>query len=155
MNNTIKIKKYSDVIEEYKAAGTITPGMLLQLTSADKVQAHANAGQNQLPMFALEDELQGRGIDTDYTADNQVQVWVPYRGDMVYALLNDGETVVIGDYLESAGNGKLRKHVPIVDSASDVETIYPNAIVGQAVEAVDMSDSSAADPTGRIRVRII
>ena len=36
--HTIKIKKYADVIEEYSAVGVITPGMLIEVTSADKVQ---------------------------------------------------------------------------------------------------------------------
>jgi hypothetical protein len=148
--NTIKVKKYSDVIEEITAtAVALTPGMLIELTSAGLVQAHATAGGDVLPMFALENELEGEGIDDAYAASDKIQVWVPYRGDQVYALLNDGETVVIGDFLESAGNGKLQKHAA---AASDV---YNNAIVGVAVEAVNMSDSSTADPDGRIIVRII
>lgn len=159
--NTIKVKKYSDVIEEIGAtAVAITPGYLLELTSAGKVQAHATAGGNVLPMFALEDELQGKGIDDAYAASDNVQVWVPYRGDMVYALLNDGENVAIGDFLESAGNGKLRKHVKDsfeVESTGDTGTYvnYAESIVGVATEAVDMSDSTGADPSGRIIVRII
>ena len=33
IRKTIKIKKYSDVIEEYAAGGTITPGHLVALNS--------------------------------------------------------------------------------------------------------------------------
>lgn len=149
--NTIKVKKYSDIIEEYTAAAAITPGQLIELTSAGKVQKHSNAGQNAIPMFALEDALQGKGITDNYAADDQVQVWVAGRGDIVYALLKDGENVAIGDWLESAGDGDLQKHV--TGSAGVVE--YPEAIVGQALEAVDLSGSSGADPaTRRILVRI-
>lgn len=148
--HTIKIKKYSDVIEEITAtAVAITPGYLLELTSAGLVQAHATAAGNVLPMFALEDELQGNGIDDAYAVSAKVQVWIPGRGDQVYALLNDGETVVIGDFLESAGNGKLQKHT---SASADV---YLNPIVGVAVEAVDMSGSSGVDSDGRIIVRIL
>ena len=81
--NTIKIKKYSDVIEEYAAAAAIIPGMLIELTTDNTVKAHATSGGNVLPMFALEDELQGRGIDTSYAAAEKVQCWIPNRGDVV------------------------------------------------------------------------
>ena len=156
MANTIKLKKYSDVIVEAVANATITPGMLIEIMSTGKVRAHAGAGQNVAPiMVALEDELQGNGIDDDYSALDPVQCWIPYRGDEVNAILKNGEKVAIGDLLESAGNGEVQKHTADVDSSADITTIYPNQIVGVALEAVDMSDSSAADPSGRIRVRIV
>jgi hypothetical protein len=138
--HTIKVKKYADVIEEYTAVGAITPGMLIEVTSAGKVQPHSSSAGSALAMFALEDELQGRGIDVDFSADEKVQCWLPGHGDMVYALLADGETAVIGNWLESNGDGKLK-----------VGTTAP---IGQAVEAVDMSGSSGEDPNGRIIVRI-
>lgn len=147
--NTIKIKKYSDVIEEYEANAAITPGHLIEVMSTGKVRKHATASGNCLPMFALEDELQGKGIDEDYAAADQVQCWIPGRGDMVYALLKDGQSVVIGDFLESAGDGTVQKHV--VDSTGDY--LFP--IIGMAMEAVDMSDSSTVDPSGRVIMRII
>lgn len=150
--NTIMIKVYGEpVIEEIVAAGTITPGFLLEVTSADKVQAHATAEGNAIPMFALEDEYQGNDIDDNYSADDQVQVWIPQRGEQVYGLLADGETVVIGDYLASNGDGYLRKHDP-----DDSGGIQINGIVAQALEALDMSDSSGGDPSSqRLEVRIV
>lgn len=155
--NTIKLKNYSDVIEELKAAGTITPGMLVEIKTATTVGFHDASGGNALPMFALEDELQGKGIDDNYVVTDQVQLWVPYRGDIVNAILEDGEEVNAGDFLVSAGNGKLKKLVAVVfgESSTDTGTVYPLAIVGQATEDVDMSGSSGADPVGRIAVRIV
>lgn len=150
--NTIKAKKYLDIIEEMTATAVeITPGMLLELTSANLVQAHALAGGNVLPMFALEDELQGKGIDDNYAVSDKIQVWVTVRGEWVYAILADGENVVIGDYLESASGGLLQKHVKdIVEGGSSLEsmadtTIYTNQIVGVALEALDLSGSSGAE----------
>lgn len=150
--NTIKVKKYSDVIEEYTAtAVAIKPGYLLEVTSAGLVQAHSSAGANVAPpIFALEDELQGDSIATDIAASAKVQCWIPYRGDQAYAYLKDGENVSIGDLLESAGDGTLKKHT--ADSAGVVE--YPNAIVATALEAVDLSASSNT-AAGRIIVRIV
>lgn len=151
---TIKIKKYSDVIEELVANAAITPGHLVEVMSTGKVRVHASAGGNALPMFALEDELQGRGITTAFAADEPVQVWVPYRGDMVYAILKDGEDVAVGDFLESAGDGTLQKHTADAADSDDSINILGNQIVGTAVTAVDMSGSTGADPDGRIIVRI-
>jgi len=165
MRRTIKYKNYANIWEQYDAVAAITPGMLLELTSAGKVQAHSSAGGNALPMFATEDALQGRSIDDAYVADDPVQVWVPGRGDIVLGILADGENVAIGDYLESNGDGKLKKHVADVESFESAEagsiTVYPNQIVGQAIEAVDISDSSGGESSGdlgydkRIQVRII
>lgn len=155
--NTIKVKAYSKVMEEYNAAdANIVPGHLLELTSAGKVDSHSNDEGRALPMFACEDELQGKAIDDKYAADAPVQVWIPYRGDIVNAILAVNENVAIGDYLVSNGNGELRKADSDESlSAGDVET----QIIGQAVVAVDLSDSSDAySPTPnerRVQVRIL
>lgn len=149
--NTVKVKKYSDIIEEMVANAAITPGMLIEEMSTGKVRAHANAGQTALSMFALEDELQGGGIDDAYAANDQVQCWIAGRGDNVYALLADGETAVIGSFLESNGDGYLKVYA--ADSAGAVE--YPNSIVGIALEALDLSSSSGAESTYRLLIRVI
>jgi hypothetical protein len=152
VRNSVKIKNYSDVFEEFTASEAITPGMLVELTSDGKVKKHASESGNVLPMFALEDELQGKGIDDAYAEEAQVQVWVPGRGDIVNALLEDGQNIAIGDYLESAGAGYLQKYV-----ADSTGIYYPAQIVGQAIEAVDLSSSSGTHPVSglRIKVRII
>lgn len=127
IRKTIKIKKYSDVIEEYIAGGTITPGHLVALNSDGEVIVHATEAGVILPMFALEDELQGKVIYDTYKKDDRVQVWIPGRGDEVYALLAANESVNIGDYLVSKGGGTLKK------LASN--TVADSQIIGFAVEA--------------------
>jgi hypothetical protein len=163
--HTIKLKKWSDVQEEIIASAAITPGMLLERDSDNKVKPHSAAGQNAVRMFAVEDALQGKGINDAYASADPVQVWFPGRGDEVYAILVDGENVDEGDYVESNGDGKLKKHVSDVESFESAEagsiTVYPEQIVGQAVEAIDISDSSGAESSGdlgydkRIRVKIV
>lgn len=146
--NTIKLKKYVDIINEYTAAAAIMPGMLIELITAGTVRAHATAAGNVAKMFALEDELQGNGIDTAYAAADRVQCWNPVPGEEVFAILSDGETVVKGDFLSSNGDGYLRKHVAETESWRNDEsgahavTVSPNAIVAIALEAVDLSASS-------------
>lgn len=163
--NTIKIKKYLDIIDEKVANATIIPGMLIELMTTNKVRAHATAEGNALPMFALEDELQGKGIDDNYSALDPVQIWIPQRGEEVYAILADGYDVDISDWLASNGNGYLREHTAETESwgvseAGEV-TVNPLQIVAQALEAVDSSGSSGEESSGslgyakRIRVRIV
>ncbi len=158
--NTIKVKKYSDVIEEMVASAAITPGMLLIIESTGKVKAHNQADKDVFPIFALEDELQGKGIDDAYAANAPVQCWIPYRGDIVNAILADGENVAIGDPLTSDGYGRLKKHVTDTGSSAAPWTVYPEQIVGYAAEALDLSGSSGAEVSGplgyhkRLLVRI-
>ncbi len=158
--NTIKVKKYSDVIEEMVASAAVTPGMLLIIESTGKVKAHDQADKDAFPIFALEDELQGKGIDDAYAANAPVQCWIPYRGDIVNAILADGEKVDIGDPLTSDGHGRLKKHVTDTGSSAVPWTVYPEQIVGYAAEALDLSGSSGAEVSGplgyhkRLLVRI-
>ena len=158
--NTIKVKKYSDVIEEMVASAAITPGMLLIIENTGKVKAHDQADKDVFPIFALEDELQGKGIDDAYAANDPVQCWIPSRGDIVNAILADGQKVVIGDPLTSDGYGRLKKHVTDTGASTVPWTVYPEQIVGYAAEALDLSGSSGAEVSGplgyhkRLLVRI-
>lgn len=155
---SIIVKSYTKVQEEYTAtAVAITPGMLLEMASATTVQAHSGASGNVLPMFAFEDELQGKTIDDAYAVSVKVQVLIPRTGDQVQGILADGQNIAAGDFLESDGTGMLQKHA--ADSALVVEAAHP--LVGVALEAIDISDSSAAESSGalgydkRIKLRII
>lgn len=123
--NTIKVRKFSDIQDEYTADAVIIPGMLLEIT-ATGVKKHATAAGKHAFLFALEDELQGKGIDEDYAAADKVQVWVAGRGDIVYALLEDESTIAIGAFVESNGEGMVQA----------VSGTYP---IGVALEAVDLS----------------
>jgi len=141
--NTIKLKKYLDVIIEAPAAAGITPGHLVELTSAGAVQANGTAADTSVAKwFALEDELQGKNIDTAYVTGDKVQVWCAVPGEEVYAFLKDGQNVAVGAILESAGDGSLKAF-----SAA-------GAAVAVALEAVDLS-ASANTANARIKVRII
>ena len=124
--NTIKLKKYSDVIEEFVAASAIKPGMLVALDENGKVEPHGTAEGNAIPMFALEDELQGKTIDDVYVSGDPVQVWIAGRGDIVNAIA--GAPISAGDFLVSAGNGKLKP-------------------VGEATEVTVTANVSATDAT--------
>ena len=153
--NKIKLKSKVDLDKEIVAAAVITPGMILERTTADKVQAHSTAGGNCRPiMVAQEDALQGRGIGDNYAADDQVQVWCPMPGEEGYVILKDGESVDEGDYLESAGDGYVQKHVAdVAEGGSSAEavsdtTIYPGQLIARSLEDVNISSSSGVESSG-------
>jgi hypothetical protein len=164
--NTIKINNHSDNFEEYVADAALYPGMLLELNTDNEVKKHATAGGNVgSKMFALEDTFQGNGIDDAYAAGDRVRVWFPSPGDIVLAILADGQDVAEGDILESNGNGYLQKITPEEVSASGQDTafaIYHASIVGVSLEEMDASADSSGQDIGvtglgvnkRIRVRI-
>lgn len=141
MSKTIKIKKYVDIIEEYPAAAAVSPGMLVELTSANTVQAHSTAAGRKLTMVALEDELQGNTINDAYAEGDPVQVWVPNRGEQAQMILGAGQNASIGSLLVSNADGTLK-----VAGGSDTE------VVAVALEAVDVSASGADDAFIKVRI---
>lgn len=151
--NKIAVKDYSSIrLNVTASAVAINPGMLLEWTSGSLVQAHNSAGETLYGvMVAQEDENQGKGISDAYAASALINVGIFRSGDEVVLRLANGQNASIGSLLESDGAGALNVHA--LGSALVVES--PQAIVGYALEAVDMSDSSAADPSGLILVRII
>lgn len=145
--NTIKVINHSDVNYELVAGGTITPGMLIEQYSATQVRAHSTAAGNAEKMFAVEDELQGKTIDDNYSATNVVFCWLPMRGDIVNAILAHGQNIAtVGTFLVSNGNGHLKAKTSYA-STGDVDV---EEIVGVAIEAVNATSAAA-----RIKVRII
>jgi hypothetical protein len=156
--HSVIIKDYVGVFNEYVANAALTPGHLVEVMSTGLVRKHASAGQNVLPTFAIEDALQGKGIDTAFAAGDQVRCWTPTRGDEVYAILADTEVVVVGDFLESDGLGCLKKHDP--DHGDSHGDIYTNPIVGIALDAATLDAEGSESSAGgthypRIRVRIL
>ncbi len=142
-----RIYLYGDVLtEEGKAAGTITPGHLIQ-NGASGYVVHATAGGNAEKLFAEENSLNGDEITTTYASGDQMFFRACNSGDRVYALLADGQTAVAGSPLESAGDGTLQVHT----SASGEP--YAAPIVAYATAALDLS-ASAITAAARLVVRV-
>ena len=143
------VLKGNGIRKEAQAAAAITPGDLVELTSDGKVQRKASAATTAQRAFAVENEVVGKGIDHDYAAGDNVLYEVLPPGAEVYALVPpSAAAIVIGDRLESAGGGKLRK---VVTSASTDDT-QRQSIVAIALEAVD--NSAGANPA-RIKVELL
>lgn len=136
--HTIRINGFGRRSERL-AAGSITPGMYVELDAADTVSVHSTAGKPGIG-FAVEDDLQGNTIDDIYLDGVLVQYERFESGTNVLALLENGETAIIGSKLTSNGNGNLK-----IATGTD-------EIIAHALQAVDLSDSSLADPSARIAI---
>ncbi len=146
--NKIVIKSYNNNRDQIVAtAVAITPGALLERTSAGKVQAHsAEGGVISSKIFAMEDAFQGKKISDDYAVSVPIFCFLPQSGDRVYAIFDatTGGSLAIGDELESAGDGTVKKYT---GQASGGVAEATGAIIGTALEA-------QATPGGRVLIEI-
>lgn len=136
------VLKGTNVFEEFRAGGAIRPGDLVAINSAGQVIKHPSGSVFQAEkMFAVEDALQGNGIDDNYATGDLVFVYIAKPGDVIYGFLSGGEHATPNEYLVSNGDGALK-----VGSTTN----YP---VGVPIEEVNATDSNDVDE--RIRVRIM
>jgi len=134
------------VFDDRVAAAAITPGDLVELTSAGKLTPLAGATKIPAKVFAVEqgfvDAVNSQNIDVAYDANDMVSYVFAQGGDLIYARLAASQTVAVGDVLgPSATAGQLVKQT----APGDVTTI---AIAEQAV-------STGVGEVKRIKVRIL
>lgn len=123
MPQTIALKG-DYIAKERKANAAITPGNLIELMSTGLVRNHSTVGGQAQRAFALENDLLGKGIDDAYAASDQVRYGVFPPGAEVAARTSEAATV--GDFLESAGDGRLQtSSTPVEGSnvAIAIETV--------------------------------
>lgn len=126
--------------DEGVAAAGITPGMLVERDGSDQVQAHSGAGLSAAPIFALEREMTGDGLDVAYVASDTVLLAHCRRGDMVQAAINIGTpAITVGTFLESDGAGGLQPVATDTATSQDERA----SVVAVAREAVDNSAGGA------------
>lgn len=143
------VLKGDGLYKEALAGGTITPGHLVTRNASSAFVVGPAAGLNAFAMFALEDELQGKDITDNYVSGDLVVAVMPMRGSEIYALVAaSAAAVVVGDELESAGDGTVRKAAAVAVAQNNLRRI-----VARAVEAVDNS-ANAAGPV-RIKIEIV
>lgn len=107
--HTIILKGRPERREE-DAGGAITPGHLITYASDGDFEVHNTAGGRAAPIFAGENELFGKDIDDAYASGERILGWHCAPGDEVYALVPAAAAAIVeGDYLESNGDGTLRK----------------------------------------------
>ena len=115
MANTIDLNG-SALNKELDAAGAITPGHLIERDGSGTVVVHSTAAARAAAMFARENDLLGADITVADASGDRVQMLMFPKGGEVNALVAASATaIVVGDFLESAGDGTLRLMVPVVD----------------------------------------
>ena len=140
------IGEYGQYKEAYAAAG-ITPGHLIELTSANKVRKHSTEGGVAEAYFAIENALVGKTIDDAYITNDVVMGYLAAKGDVVNAYIQAGQNIAIGDKLISAADGTLQ------ELGTEATGTVVRTVVGVAMEAANLTDTGAV--ATRILVRIV
>lgn len=150
---TIFLKNERGILrQEGIADAAIVPGMLVQLSSDGKYDPHGTAKGFAHPEFAFEQELvDGADVDTAYAQNDRLYTGVCAPGVEVYALVAASAAAIVkGDYLESAGDGTLRKKTAFSQLGSGTYAVTTEGhVVARAQEDVDNSANGAS------RARII
>jgi hypothetical protein len=133
--------------DEIRAAAALSPGHILEKTSAGTCQKHSLEGGAAERMFAEIDALQGNTLSDAYATGGLVAINLEQRGNDTQAFLKAGESVSIGDILISGGDGTLIAEVSASSGTTD------NDRIAVAQETKDLSGSGAVDTL--IEVRII
>jgi len=102
------------------ADAALTPGELVEQMTTGNFRKHATAaGVMPSKLFAREEEYVGGGIDVAYAASDTFPYMACQSGDQVYALVAaSAVAIVIGDLLESAGDGTLRKVTALITDST-------------------------------------
>lgn len=124
--------------DEKLAAAALSPGHLLEVTSADKVQKESTGAVVVDRLVAVEDALQGNPITTAYALGDLVSFNIYAPGAEAQVYLKAGENVAIGAKLESNGDGTL-------------VALSSGVAVAIAMEAQDLSDSGDVDTLTHVR----
>lgn len=142
VNNTILI--HGDARrQEREASEVIIPGSLVDLTSGDLVELNDTVAGNPARMVAVEDDLQGKGIEDTYALGERVQFDSCAPGDERRLIIEDGSAaVVIGDRVE-----------PVV--AGEVQLLAAGVAVGIVKEAINASGGGVAVADRRFNVEFI
>jgi hypothetical protein len=94
---------------EKVAAETITPGHLVIVNSSDGFIKNTGVGR-VATIFCVELDHEGKGIDDNYLVNDHTQAEHVYSGCQVNALVAAAAAaLVVGDRVESAGDGTVRK----------------------------------------------
>ena len=130
------------------AAGTITPGDLVEVDSTGKLAAIASAGKVNGQLIALENPFASdptlTALAQNYAAGDTVRYVYAQRGDLVNARVAASQTVVIGSQLISTTTGGCLG-ITTVDA-----TTLEGALVAIAEVAVTTTGS-----TDRVQARIV
>ena len=109
-SNTILLRNIDTFLKEAPGNGTITPGDFLERATDGDFQRQSTSGQPGPILIALENDLEGDGIDDDYASGDNIRAAYLRPGDEVYAFVAaSAAAIVIGDELVFDGAAGVKK----------------------------------------------
>ena len=147
-NRIVLISQAGRQEQEVEAFAALSPGHLVETLSTGKVQKHSTEGGLAERHFATEDALQGNTKDDAYSAGDKVMSVYALPGDVINALIRDGQNLAVGDILISGGDGTLIAEA----EALTATTIAPAGRLAVAVEAIDLTATAAVDTHAAVRI---
>ena len=118
------------------AAAALSPGHLIEKTSADKYQKHSTAASNAVRCIAEEQAELNKGTTDAYAQNDLVKAYNLLPGEQAYFRVAAGASaIVIGNFLESAGDGTVR----LLGTDAATDQAQRESVVARADEAVDNS----------------
>ena len=140
INNTIHQRGPFTRIEAAAAAG-LSPGHILERTSAGALQKQSTSVGWTERIIAVEDALQGNTTATAYATGDMVQANIELGGNLVQAMLHAGTNYTTGMKLCCNGDGTLKQ---VTGSEKDD--------VAVVIDALDLSASGAVDTLTKVRI---
>lgn len=128
--NTVYLGGPAVDVSDLAASATITPGFLIERfnnAGVIRLKAHSTAGGAAQTMVALDHAMANKGIGDDYSANDLVEACIGAPGSVFYMIVPSGQTIVAGNFLESAGNGKLRIYASGVRLFQALENVTATA----------------------------
>ncbi len=130
-------------------SAAIKPGMLIERTSAGTVRKHSTAGGRAANLYALEQGYVGGYIDDAYLDGEQVTFGACYSGDQINAWVSaNAAALVIGDFVESNGDGTVRKS----DSATAAQA---SLTIGTGNAAVKFTAATPGPDGNDITIEVV
>jgi hypothetical protein len=112
--NTIWLGGKRTEVNDLAASEAVTPGMLVERFSSagtPKFRKHSTAGGKATASIATDMNMLNKGVDDVCAVGDLIEVSIGDKGSNWWMLLASGENVAAGDFLESKGDGTLRKFV--------------------------------------------
>jgi hypothetical protein len=111
--NTIWLGGRRTEIGDLMASEAIIPGMLVERFSSAGVakwRKHATAAGAAAAAIATDMNMLNKGCDDACVASDLIEVSIGDKGSNWWMMVPSGQNLAAGDYLESNGDGYLRKY---------------------------------------------
>lgn len=115
-----------ELLNEHHAYEELTPGMLLERYldgSTIKWKKQVTASIDVARIVCLDRPELNQDLDTVVPAGDIVNAFIPQRGATINAIIASGQNIANGEYLESAGGGKLQAYSAGVKLAQSLEAV--------------------------------